>query len=116
MFQIVINYQALASCSGVVKDLIVKRLEWIVSKETDPRRPYALYELGVCNIAHFGDPYHLNEQRGIQYIVQAADAGNIVARGYLARLLESFGPAAPSVSPSTLHYYLEEAAAAGNVG
>ena len=93
----------------------MKGLESIVSKETDPRRPYALYELGVCNIAHFGDPNHLDEQRGIQYVVRAADAGNIVARGYLARLLKSFGPTTRSVSPSTLHHYLEEAAAAGNV-
>lgn len=53
------------------------------------RNPRALYELGVCHISKFGDPNKLNVSLGLRYILQAAEKGEIAAKGYASRLLET---------------------------
>ncbi|KAM5469352.1 hypothetical protein MferCBS49748_003023 [Microsporum ferrugineum] len=77
--------------SGVVKDQLVRCLLNIANDITDPRQAYALFELGVCHISNFGDPRQSNIQKGVQFLIRAAEIGNITAKGYIWRLLSSFG-------------------------
>ena len=83
--------------------------------ESDIRRPYALYEIGVCNLARFGNPDKLNDETGLKYIMQAAQAGHLVARAYFARLMQSLGINLESspVDHITLQEWAMQAAVAG---
>lgn len=99
----------------MLKDLIVAQLRSVSTDRADPRRSEALYELGKCNFGSFGDPCELNEQQGLDCILQAAQEGNITAKGFANRLLKSFGSATNDLIPQQiLKAWLEEAAIEGN--
>lgn len=65
-------------------------LERIAISAGDMRNSRALYELGICHISKFGDPNTLNASLGMRYILQAAEKGEIAAKGYANRLLEAY--------------------------
>jgi len=110
-----VNYQALNSTSGVVKDQFVRRLEYITQDDSDPRQARALFELGICHISGFGDPNQLSALQGLQLVIQAAQKDEITAKGYTWRLLKSLDEALELTAQweGRARKWLLEAAAAG---
>lgn len=85
-----INYQLFQRARGPVQDQLLGALQAICQDPADTRRPRALYELGICNLASLGDPARSDQEAALRLIFQAAELGEIGAKGYMNRLLDAF--------------------------
>ncbi|KAH8430809.1 uncharacterized protein LDX57_008471 [Aspergillus melleus] len=88
--KIVINYQLFQRARGPVHDQMMEALYRISHDPNDVRRPRALYELGICNIAGLGDPKNSDYKAALLMIHKAAEQGETTARAYIRRLLKTF--------------------------
>ncbi|KAL4902285.1 hypothetical protein BDW74DRAFT_180786 [Aspergillus multicolor] len=85
-----VNLQLFQCARGPVQDQLMEALQQICQTSWDVRRPEALYTLGICKLAGFGDPQKANAEVGLMLLHDAADQGHVGAKGYLPRVLRTF--------------------------
>lgn len=111
--ELIVSYESLKNVSGSVKEMIVNGLE-ALADTNDPRRPKALWELGIIHLSGFASQ-DTPVQRGIGYVRQAGEAGSIQAKALYRQLHQAFLPQERfDLSQTLVERWLEEAAIAGH--
>jgi serine/threonine protein kinase len=110
---ITINYEALKPLSGSIKDTISADLKNISTEARDTRRPKALYELAVIHLSKFHSP-DASETVGLTYLCQAAELGDVRAKGLYSRLLRTHRPQLVQIYDTNVENWLYEAASEGH--
>ncbi|KAI0544599.1 hypothetical protein F4679DRAFT_516712 [Xylaria curta] len=87
---LIISYGKFMSLSGNIKDEITKALIEIASSdENDSRRAKAFFELAVIHCSQYASPWH-TATRGLQYLWDAAEHGDLRARALYRRLHQAY--------------------------
>ncbi|KAH7322654.1 hypothetical protein B0I35DRAFT_426204 [Stachybotrys elegans] len=112
--RLMISYENFKHVRGPIKEYIVKELEVVVNKQ-DARVASALWELGLLYLSRYADP-DASISRGLEYVRQSADLGDVRAQCMAHRLHEAFqGQKSPEISGHIWSDWLLKAARNGSL-
>ncbi|KAK3933784.1 hypothetical protein QBC46DRAFT_431386 [Diplogelasinospora grovesii] len=108
---LVIGHESLKDFAGPFKDKVVAELKRMCGIIDHPRRPKALWELGIMCLSRFANP-DASIDEGLGYVLQAAQEGEARAETFCPQLYAAFGRVCPSSDEAILRR-LTNAAVAG---
>ncbi|KAI0378058.1 hypothetical protein F5Y04DRAFT_166417 [Hypomontagnella monticulosa] len=108
---LVISHESLKDFAGPFKDKVTAELKRTCGIIDHPRRPKALWELGIMCLSRFANP-DASIDEGLGYVLQAAQEGEARAETFCHQLYAAFGRVCPSSDEAILRR-LTNAAVAG---